>query len=221
MTSLSVPPAYREALGRLARLDHQAAAALVETVRALPPFVSVPEIQRVVREAIGKGGAVSADGIVASLLSVRGHLREATALEIASSLSSAEGLDLPGELREVLEARVAALLDTTAFNTTAVAVDLQTQHQRNFQSARIFTDLRPVFHDDLAAGPSGTVIVETLQLQTWNRTSGAEGIFVAMDEHDLVHLQGVVERALKKTAALRAFLEEKGLAYFELEKEGE
>ncbi len=76
-----------------------------------------------------------------------------------------------------------------------------------------------MFQDNPDAQPSGAVIVETLQLQTWTRDGESEAIFVSMDETDLKQLKSTVERALRKTATLKAFLSEKDLAYFELEKE--
>ena len=82
------------------------------------------------------------------------------------------------------------------------------------------TDLRPVFDDNLTLPPGGAVIIETLQIQTWSRDGGSQLLFVSMDEFDLRALQSIVQRALDKTDTLKAFIAEKGLSYFELEKEG-
>jgi hypothetical protein len=105
-------------------------------------------------------------------------------------------------------------------STTAVATDLQTQNPRNFQSAKIVTDIRPVFDDEVQARPRGAVIVETLQIQTWTREANIELIFVSMDEQDLTQLREIIDRALFKTKTLRTLLDEQSLPYFELEKEG-
>lgn len=218
IASLAVPPAYREALRDLANLDEAASQQVVANVAALPAYSAVPEIDAAVREALDESHRDDAGSIVASLLSVRGQLRGSSTDEIAGALSRSPHLELDTESRDRLRGRVSELLQSAAFSTTSVAVDLQTQHERNYQSARILTDLRPVFGDDLEANPSGAVIVEVLQLQTWTRSGESDAVFVAMDEHDLVQLQGVVERALKKTETLRGFLEQHGLTYFELDK---
>jgi hypothetical protein len=218
VTRIAVPRPYRESLVELAELDQEAAEKLIRTVEALPAFVAVTEIDRALREHMEPARAASA---VAALLSLRAQNREATPHDIAIDLSGAQGLDLPDDARGMLASRAEALLATAAFSTTSVAVDLQTRHARNFQSARIFTDVRPVFQGEVEEGVSGAVIVETLELQTWNRSGGTEEIFVALDEQDLLQLQGAVDRALKKTRALRTFLDQQGVPYFELEKEGE
>lgn len=216
MPSLKVPPMYRDPLAELARLDDQTASALVEALHGLPRYAPVTEILGSVQDAIGD--PMRAAAIVGSLLSLRGQMREVTPDELAETVSESDDLGLDEDSRALLRRRLADALGTDALSTTAVAVDLQTQHQRNYQSARIFTDIRPVFQDDLEAGPSGAVIVETLQLQTWNRTGGGEEFFVALDEADLHDLQRAVERAVKKTDALRTFLDQKGVPYFELER---
>jgi hypothetical protein len=60
-----------------------------------------------------------------------------------------------------------------------------------------------------------------LQLQTWDRDGDLETLFVALDERDLTQLADVVDRGLKTSAALRKFLEENGLTYFQLEEDDE
>lgn len=215
MADLGVPRPYRAPLAELARFDEDVSTQLVEGLEALPPYAAVTDIQRALGEIVGDEEGV----LAAALLSLRGLLRMSNPGEIGASLAKSSDLDLNSDEREALRERVAALLQTAAMSTTAVAVDLQTQHERNFQSARVFTDLRPVFPDEVDEGPTGAVVIEMLQLQTWNRSGDTETFFVALDEKDLLELQGVIDRALKKTAALRRFLDDKGLSYFQLEEE--
>jgi hypothetical protein len=124
-------------------------------------------------------------------------------------LSESTDLNLDDAEREALRTRAQAILDTDVFATTGVATDLQTQHERNYQSARIVTDVRPVFQDALDKAPDGAVIVETLQIQTWSRNGDSQLMFVSMDEVDLRQLQSIIQRALDKTETLKAFLAER------------
>lgn len=214
MADLGIPPAYRAPLVVLARLGDEDASGLVTRIRDLAAYAPVPDIQVAMTEAVGDEGA----GLAAALLSIRGLFRTMPAAELATMLSAVRDLDLDPDERENLGERVRALLVTDVLSTTAVAVDLQTQNERNYQSARILTDLRPVFADDLDEAPTGGVIVETLQLQTWSRDGTVETIFVAMDEKDLTQLRVAVDRALKKTATLRRFMDDHDLTAFQLEE---
>jgi hypothetical protein len=222
VASLGVPHSYRASLLALAGADENVVAALVSQLDALPAYAPVTDVRRVITTSLAPDqseGDAASEGLAAALLSLRGLFRTLSAEEIGESLASSTDLDLDAESRRRLAQRVAAFLKSPALSTTAVAVDLQTQHERNYQSARIFTDVRPVFDEDVDQGPTGAVIVEMLQLQTWNRDGRAETIFVALDEKDLMQLQDVVDRARKKTATLRKFLDEKELAYFRLEED--
>jgi hypothetical protein len=219
MADFGVPFQYRDALTELAQLPEDRFDRLVDALASLPAFAPVADIRAAAAQALDVAPD-PADELVLPLLALRGQIRNKPAERIAETLSSSTDLDLPADARERLAKRVEAVLKTEVFSTTGIGIELLTQFPRNYQVARIFTDIRPLFHDDVEDRPTGAVIVETLQIQTWNRDGGQETLFVAMDEADLVELQGVVKRALKKTATVRAFLEDQGIGYFELDKRG-
>jgi hypothetical protein len=219
MAAFGIPPLYREPLTRLAGLPGKDAETLVRAIGALARYSPPSKIEEATASVLGEGATPSEKRLALPLLALRGQLRQMTPAAIAEHLSESNDLDLDESERENLRSRAAAILETDVFATTGVATDIQTQNERNYQSARIVTDVRPVFQDDLAKAPDGAVIVETLQIQTWSRNGGSDLIFVSMDEEDLRQLQSIVQRALDKTATLKTFLVEKDLAYFELEKE--
>ena len=219
MAQIWIPLPYREALTALAQLPADTAARLVDALSGLEAYSSVSRIQEATASALGEEASPAERQLALPLLALRGQYRQTSLEEIATRVSESTELELDPTARANLRSRAAAILATPVYATTAVATDLQTQNARNYQSARIVTDLRPVFQDDLDAQPSGAVIVETLQVQTWTRDGGSEAIFVSMDETDLRQLQSTVERALRKTETLKVFLTEKDLAYFELEQE--
>jgi hypothetical protein len=213
-----IPLPYREALMALARLPGETADRLVDALAALEAYSPVSRIQEVTTSVLGEGASPAERQLGLPLLALRGQYRQTSLEDIAKRVSESTEFELDSEERADLRSRAAAILATPVYATTAVATDLQTQNAHNYQSARIVTDLRPVFQDNVDDRPSGAVIVETLQLQTWTRDGESEAIFVAMDETDLEQLQATVERALHKTETLKKFLKEKDLAYFELEK---
>lgn len=219
MAQIWIPLPYRDALTALAKLDDHVSGALIQALAALEPYAPVSQIQQATAAALGEDASPAEQQLGLPLLALRGQYRQTSLEDMATLVSESAELDLDGSARASLRSRVAAILATPVYATTAVATDLQTQNARNYQSARIVTDLRPVFQDDLDAQPSGAVIVETLQIQTWTRDGESEAIFVSMDETDLRQLKSTVERALRKTDTLKLFLKGKSLAYFELEKE--
>jgi hypothetical protein len=220
MAAFGVPPAYREPLMVLAGLTDQDADELIAKIGELPAFSPVSAIQAATVAVLGEDAGPATTQLAFPLLALRGQLRNMQAKEVAERLSESSDLELEPPSRAQLRRRAEAILETEVLSTTAVAADLQTQNPRNFQSAKIVTDIRPVFDDEVKARPRGTVIVETLQIQTWTREGNVELIFVSMDEQDLTQLRGIIDRALFKTKTLRTLLDEQDLPYFELEKEG-
>jgi hypothetical protein len=221
MAGLAIPESYRPPLVRLAQLEPAESDRLITALAALPKFAPVSDVQRTAREALGVELAPTADALTAALLSLRGQMRDMSANDIAEAVARSSDLALEPTAREALRQRALSLLQAECVSTTSIAVDLQTQHQKNFQSARIFTDVRPVFQDDVDDRPLGVVISEVLQVQTWTRDGESEAIFIAMDEADLVQLRKVVDRALRKTGTLKSMLNDQDLAYFELEDGGD
>ena len=219
MTQFWIPQPYREPLATLAQLPEDVASRLVEAIGALEAYSPVSRIQKATETILGNGASPGEKQLGLPLLALRGQLRQATPDDIAERLSQSSDLDLDPTSRANLRSRAAAILATPVYETTAVATDLQTQNGRNYQSARIVTDVRPIFQEDIDHPPTGAVLVETLQIQTWTRDGGSELIFVSMDETDLKQLKLTIDRALHKTETLKTFINEKGLSYFELEKE--
>jgi hypothetical protein len=219
LAALWIPQLYREPLTTLANMSDADAARLVASIAELNRYSPVSMIQEATEAVLGEDATAGEKQLGVPLLALRGQLRQVPADEIARRLSESTELELDDEARTRLCSRAESILTTNVYETTAVATDLQTQNGRNYQSARIVTDVRPVFGEDLDADPSGAVIVETLQVQTWTRDGDTELIFVSMDEADLKQLHATVERALKKTATLKRFIDETGMSYFELEKE--
>jgi uncharacterized membrane protein len=219
MAAFGVPPPYRESLTTLAGLTDDDADQLVAEIGGLAAFSPVSMIQAATAKVLGEDAGPAVRQLAFPLLALRGQLRKMTAGEVAKRLSESTDLELGQQARAQLRRRAAAILETDVLKTTAVATDLQTQNPRNFQSAKIVTDIRPVFGDEVNVRPLGAVIVETLQIQTWTRDGNSELIFVSMDEKDLTQLREIVDRALVKTKTLSTLLSGQNLPYFELEKE--
>lgn len=219
MPPFGIPPAYRESLVKLANLEEDDAARLAAAITELAAFAPLSSIEEATASVLGEEASPTERRLTIPLLALRGQLRQTSVSDIARQLSESPDLGLEGDARERLRSRAAAILEAPVIGTTGTATDLQTLNIRNYQGARIVTDLRPVFRDDVAETPDGAVIVETLHLQTWTRDGDTELLSVSMDEADLRQLRSAVERALEKTDTLKRFLAEKELSYFELEKE--
>jgi len=91
------------------------------------------------------------------------------------------------------------------------------EHEHVWHSARVLTDLRPVFGADPKQAPAAAVIIHNLKIA---HQAGREirEFFVALDNQDLRKLQEVLERAVKKEASLSSVAEKAGLPWLRVEE---
>jgi hypothetical protein len=101
-----------------------------------------------------------------------------------------------------LSAYISSVLNMTSPAKSFVKASIvRIDYERVFQSSRIFTDVRPIFHaiDSL---PATIAISHNLKL-TYNRNSEKEDFFVALDDADLEQLIETLNRARAKSKLLK------------------
>lgn len=104
---------------------------------------------------------------------------------------------------ERIEPQLRSLLACDAIRSVSKATDLAYDHANLFQSARIVTDIRPLFTDpgeDMAI--TGAVVSYTLRLNYDDRV-GDHSMSLALDEADILLLKRQCERALLKARCAR------------------
>jgi hypothetical protein len=220
MGLVTVPERHRRALSRLRDLPRPEADAFIAWIDELPSFLSVEQLGKRLRERLPSSLHEEADALLSALLTLRVQIRqlEWKVSKLAEAVSRAEGLAPPTPVgQRELKRRLQALLSADAILTTASAADLLFQHDRPFRSARIVSDIRPVFTDNAAESPRGAVIIQMLQITAWSSGGGTETLSFALDEKDLLTLKRVVDRGIKKTKTLRDCLDEGRIARFEPE----
>jgi len=220
VATLGIPKTARKPLVALAQLDDVIADALIDALISGPALQPVRDLERRAEDVLPEAERDDFRPLVDALLSLRGGLRDIPLEQIVAGVASSADLDLEADARQLLQLRLHTLLSSEALSSTANAIELLTQNERNYRTARVLTDVRHVFAEDAVEKPAGAVIIEVLALQTWNRDGHAETLHVAMDETDLRELRDAMQRALDKTSNLRGLLREQGMTYFELDKRG-
>ena len=113
----------------------------------------------------------------------------------------------------------ALLSSDQSLGITAKANDIRSQHQNVYCKARILTDIRPVFRQDVGVEPPAGVIVHTLRFTTHpgGDFSTSKDFYVALDALDLKELKKLVDRAVQKEATLRSLISQTGMTCLEFE----
>jgi hypothetical protein len=214
VAKITIPDEYQPGILKLFSLHDDAVSSLKHVLSTEADDVSARELAGIVSPEIPTVPEKEIYAVLRSLralYAVRSNM-EAPLDEFVSDLADAvedhfeEGLS--AEQVERFKKNVAALMTIDPFAIHVKGRDLQTEDERTFCRARILTDLRPVFGEDIEEGPKGMVIMHHLKLGFHQDGPNHNDFHLSMDSEDLQTLKSVIERAEAKAKSLRENLPE-------------
>jgi hypothetical protein len=197
--------AYRQLLDALSRApstfnnQRELVAWIASEVKSIPPA----EVVRIIRTLV-------------SLYRLRSRQPNTSVQEIAKDVAIA-AREIPNftfdESIDFIQ-RLASLLVLDSLNTTALkAKELQLESERTFCEARIITDIRPVFGDNIDEAPT-MMIVHTLKIGFHEPEH--KDMYVALDAADIIGLKKTLGRAEEKANKLKTILDAAGIRSIDL-----
>lgn len=106
--------------------------------------------------------------------------------------------------------KVESLLEIAPLATVSKALELGYEYPNLYQSARILTDIRPVF-DQTGEVVKASIVSYALEID-YDNTEGNHSISIAIDAKDLDELAHACERAKAKGQAAKALMGKTGTA---------
>lgn len=82
-----------------------------------------------------------------------------------------------------------------------------------FLGVRAFTDLRPVFGDEINGMPDGAVLSHTLKFEFSHDEGQVGNFYLTLDDEDMKLLKQAIERAEAKAEAMQELLGSIGMTY--------
>jgi hypothetical protein len=167
---------------------------LVAQLRLEPLMADVPDLENIIGSLVSFAGTAYSGQIDVDEFAdiVAQEIRNDGVIELSSSETS------------LLAERLKRLTRIECLEIIAKGNVLLRANDRNFQSAAIASDLRPVcFGSELRVAAS--VILHQLAIKT-SHNGRPETIYIALDSEDLASLEEVVTRAAKKERSFREFL---------------
>jgi len=117
---------------------------------------------------------------------------------------------------KVLKERIAQIFSSDqVLRLNTKAISILTDHDNLFLSAKILTDARPVFNEDVTK-MEAIAIVHMLRIH-FERNQEHKDFFVALDVADIPKMRAVLDRADKKAALLQNALKATKVAYLDIE----
>jgi hypothetical protein len=207
---------YHEGLKRLIALDEDTAQGLLATLRDQPPSVYGPDAPARIVPSIDTVPPEEATNIIEALLGLSlGRFVTDTDVtdfveDVTSTLEQSELSDetFSDEQREAFKKRLTEFLEVDVIKTGSKAVDVLFEYEHNLRAARVLTDVRPIFGEDVEEPPVGALIVHSLKIEYMHRRDphDQESFFVTMDSEDVDDLIQQLERAKKKAESLKSVL---------------
>ena len=127
------------------------------------------------------------------------------------------GLTELGPDSEKLGLRLASLIAVPTIEVSAKARDLWRANRETLMTARVITDLRPVFSDADGLKPAAGIITHSFVMRVMtsggiSEQSGSEAVHqISLDLDDLRQLKDQIQRALTKESSLREWMKDAGL----------
>lgn len=123
------------------------------------------------------------------------------------------------EMGDAFADRLLILLRSSQLYLAAKAGGLLTDNNSSYLSARIISDMRPLFGLSADKEPEAALIVHSLHVHALSGSGDEEDIYVALDSRDLQDLISVLERAVKKEKLLASFMEHSKITALDLQDE--
>lgn len=218
---LRVPPRAVPTLERAAKLTKKQRDLLLALFETDRPALSTGALERGVAEALGADlGEELAEPLLGEVFALAAYAdSHGIELSIVSvALAEATELDLTTTQRANLHLLVESMLSSRAVSQLGKAIGMAQEHERLLHTARIFTEVRPVF-DDVDDEPSGALITQRLRLDYF-KDGKIEAIEIALTGDDIDMLREMLDRADKKAVSMIRTLNSASIDVFDLEESG-
>lgn len=214
-----MPTRHAPVLGRLGKLDNAKFERLSQLINDTGTPASLRNIQTSITDVLE---AASSEGhrLLAALMSLYtvGHDHGWSVNDIAETVSKSDSIELLDEERVDLEHRLEGLLSSEVVASLSKASELAHEYSNQFHTARLLTDVRPIFQADPSVNPNAVVISQILRLEYFDNSNATRhGVEMLLDETDIAHLVDVCQRALAKSNTLKAMTSQLGLISIDTE----
>lgn len=214
---LVVPQRHAPLFSKLGTLTDDEFSRLGEGIEELSSRTSYRAATKRVR-SLFSSGELDGEDLLSALLTLHAlHASHGWPLsDIAETVSQSAAIDIAPDKRGSLAERVGVLLRFEALRNLAKATELAAEREHLFHTARIITDVRPVFTDNAEDVPPASIVIQTLRIEYFDTNDGRPRVFEAsLADEDVRTLQAACERAIAKGTTVRAVVESAGMPEIE------
>jgi len=225
MSPISIPESSYSAIQNLTHLTTADFGDFLEALSSSRPTLKADTFRREMAKNLPNIDRSIIESIVDELFALD-HLRDeldATGEQLSKLISEAaieaQSQEFPFTEadRENLEARLAKIFAMRrAVGLSTKAQDLLNDQHRVFYTAKILTDVRPVFN---ASGDSidAAIVIHNLRIH-YGQCNDHKDFYVSMDTSDIQSLREALDRADEKARCLQELLQRSGISYLDADE---
>jgi hypothetical protein len=220
LASIIIPEGALPDLKRIVELDDKLFSSLMSVIGEATPTLTREQFSSKISEKIKLPDEGDLPAVLRTAFVLYGF-KERTGIstqELTQAVTDSEPVkkaEFLADKIEKLRSRLALLLGfDKSLGVTLKALDVMTEHERIFCRARILSDIRPVFAEELESAPAA-MIIHNLQIG-FHEYGRHHEYYFALDTDDIQKLKKIIERAEKKTIALQALLKKSNVRYLEV-----
>jgi hypothetical protein len=215
--SVRVPQRAMPAMNFLASLDAQTRDAMVGILNEKPVTTSLQALRERLSDLLNSAPVPTkmAREVVAEFfgLASAANDHDWDFKAVAEVVSETEGLEIGAGTREEFADFLYRCLSSVAVKTLGKATDLAHEHPKRMHTARIITDLTPIF-DSPEQEPLGGLVMHRLRIDCFTSNRADEVLEIALTTSQLAELSDTIVRAQKKAASLDQVLGRLSLSAF-------
>jgi hypothetical protein len=210
--ALPIPKRHLEGLNLLIGLPDSDASSLLKALESAKITSGSEEMASRIAEKVRSIPVESLRKITALLYGLY-HVREFSALnpndflrELMDAVKEHSDRKISNDEFPAIRQWLRSFMRIKTLENLSKAVVLQQRYERVFCEAKITSDMRPVFGDDIESTPVGAVISHILKI-SYHEEGKHRQFYVALDQFDLGELEKAVKRAKAKNDTLENVLD--------------
>jgi hypothetical protein len=223
MASINIPKSAYQAIQSLTRLKPSDFEALLEALSKATPALGRGNFWSHVAPLVPQIKADEVKAIVNEILDMSEGMDildmgvDEFATAIAESSVATNELKLSQADEQLLRERlIKVFVGRKGLSITLKAMGVMVDQERTFYSARILTDVRPVF-DEKGETVDAAVIVHNLRIH-YGQDSEHKDFYVSLDTSDIADIREALDRADAKAKSLEGILKRSGVSFLDADE---
>jgi hypothetical protein len=216
MARLNIPKAVLGVLRELAELQEDSFLEFLNGLKQIEPEIRQIEISALLARNVPSISLSNLREFLGPILSGYQLMasKSKTPQDLAADFVETIERDSEGDFfhKDALRERLEQLFSVGgSVAVVAKAITVMLEQDRNFCGARILSDIRPVFSDS-PNDVTAAVVMHSLNL-SFHQEGEHKEIYLALTDKDLKALRQVLERAERKSVALKALINKSGTRF--------